>query len=399
MVVVGAGLGGLRTAEQLRAKGFRGELVIVGDEEHRPYTRPPLSKELLAGTMSPPDVAFDVRADLGAHWRLGTGVAAARLDERVVVLEDGEELGYDGLVIATGVRPRRLPVPGPEADRFTLRNLAHSLALRRRLRAGVRLCVIGAGFIGCEVAATARRLGAEVTVIAPESVPMERPLGREFGGVLRELHESRGVRFMLGHEVSAFEAGSAGREVVLSDGCRVPFDVAVEAVGSVPAVEWLAGNGLDLSDGVACDGRLRVQGRREVVAVGDVARFPNALFGGPASRVEHWNIPVETARRAAATLVAGLTGSEQEPAHFGPLPAFWSNQFDTRLQSYGAPWLGAADVRLLDGDWTRAAEPIMAGYHRDGELVGVVGTAPPRSFIPHRTAILAAAKKTMRRTP
>lgn len=359
IVVVGASLGGLRAAEQLRAAGFRGDLVVIGDETHPPYNRPPLSKEVLAGEVSFGAVAFRMRPSVAdVTWRLGHRVVSADLSGRTLRLEDGEEIAYDGLVVATGLRPRRLPLPGAEGRRHVVRTLDDASRLRAALRPGVRVAVIGAGFIGCEVAATARSLGADVTVIAPEDEPMLRPLGLALGAELRRRHEERGVEFRLGRVPSAFTAEG----VSLAGGGDVRADVIVEAVGSAPCVEWLDGNGLDLTDGVLCDEALRVEGRPDVVAVGDVARFPNPRYDDVPRRVEHWSIPTDTAKRAAR----GLLGIDA-PA-FAPLPSFWSDQYDMRLQSFGAPALGD-DIRVLEGDLGGEAA---VGYHLDGRLVGVV---------------------------
>jgi 3-phenylpropionate/trans-cinnamate dioxygenase ferredoxin reductase subunit len=233
------------------------------------------------------------------------------------------------------------------------------------LTAGCRVVIVGAGFIGCEVAATASALGAEVTVVAPEAVPMERPLGQLLGTDLRIRHEEHGVRFQLGVVPTAYPPGG----VALSDGRTLPADVVVEAVGCVPNVEWLAGNGLDLSDGVCCDAWLRVAGRADVVACGDVARFPNALVDDVPRRVEHWTMATDTARRAGASLASHLTGAPPPDARFAPLPSFWSDQHGLRIQSFGTLGLGLGDVRVLEG---RLGGEVVVGYHRGGELIGVV---------------------------
>lgn len=398
IVVAGASMGGLRAAEQLRAAGWTGEVTVVGDEPHMPYNRPPLSKDVLAGratfeslALTPKAVAADV------EWRLGTKVAAARLAERTLVLADGARLDYDGLVVATGVRPRRLRCPGPLAGRHTVRTLADAQGLREELtRPGVRVVVVGAGFIGCEVAATAVGLGvAEVTVVDPLPLPMMGPLGELLARALLRRHEERGVRFALGVGVSGFEAGTdrgpggaRATGVRLADGRLLAADVVVESVGSVANVEWLDGNGLDLSDGVLTDGRLRVGGRPEVRAVGDVARFPNARYDSVPRRVEHWSIPADSARHAAKDLVAHLAGDPRESAPFAPLPTFWSDQHEFRLQSFGAPTLGLADVRVLDGD---PEADLVVGYHVDDRLVGVValgGHATALSAARHRAELL-----------
>ncbi|MGQ4386700.1 NAD(P)/FAD-dependent oxidoreductase [Streptomyces sp. SAS_270] len=372
IVVAGASMGGLRAAEQLRAAGWTGAITVVGDEPHMPYNRPPLSKEVLAGKAPFESLAFTPKAAASdVEWRLGTKLVAARLDERIVELDDGGTIEYDGLVAATGMRPRRLQCPGPFAGRHTVRTLADAQGLRDELtRPGVRVVVVGAGFIGCEVAATAVGLGVrEVTVVDPLALPMVAPLGELLGRALLKRHQERGVRFALGAGVAAFEGGERVSGVVLSDGTVLPADLVVESVGSIANVEWLEGNGLDLSDGVLTDAQLRVGGRPEAFAVGDVARFPNARYGGIPRRVEHWSIPTDTAKHAAKALVAHLAGRDEELAAFAPLPTFWSDQHEFRLQSFGAPALGKDDVRILDGD---PEGDVLVGYHTAGRLVGVV---------------------------
>ncbi|WP_329260398.1 NAD(P)/FAD-dependent oxidoreductase [Streptomyces pseudovenezuelae] len=366
IVVAGASMGGLRAAEQLRAAGWTGRITVVGDEPHMPYNRPPLSKEVLAGRAPFASLAFTPKASAAdVEWRLGARIVASRLAERTVSLDDGSVLPYDGLVVATGMRPRRLGCPGPLTGRHTVRTIDDAQGLRDELtRPGARVVVVGAGFIGCEVAATAVALGvAEVTVVDPLPLPMVGPLGELLGRALLKRHEERGVRFALGTGVAGFAGEDRVTGVVLSDGTVLEADVVVESVGSVANTEWLDGNGLDLSDGVLTDGLLRVGGRPEVVAVGDVARFPNARYDGVPRRVEHWSIPTDTAKHAARTLV----GTEQAP--FAPLPTFWSDQHEFRLQSFGAPALGKDDVRILDGD---PEGDVLVGYHTGGRLVGVV---------------------------
>ncbi|MBC9724200.1 FAD-dependent oxidoreductase [Streptomyces sp. TRM68367] len=377
IVVAGASMAGLRAAEQLRAAGWTGAITVIGDEPHMPYNRPPLSKEVLAGKAPFESLALRRRASVAdVEWRLGTRVAAARLAERTVELDDGSALPYDGLVVATGMRPRRLRCPGPLAGRHTVRTLDDAQALRGALtRPGARVVVVGAGFIGCEVAATAVALGvAEVTVVDPLPLPLAGPLGELLGSALLRRHEQRGVRFALGTGVAGFEGGDHVTGVVLDDGRVLAADVVVESVGSVANTEWLDGNGLDLTDGVRTDEQLRAGGRPDVVAVGDVARFPNARYDGVPRRVEHWSIPADTAKHAAKVLVGHLAGAGPELAPFAPLPTFWSDQHDFRLQSFGAPGLGLADVRVMDG---YPDGDVLAGYHAGGQLVGVVALGGP----------------------
>lgn len=387
IAVVGASLGGLRAAEQLRAAGWRGRITLYGDEPHLPYNRPPLTKEVLAGRA--PATATELRrrpSVADAEWRLGTAVTAADLGARTLTLADGTVHPYEGLVAATGVRPRRLPLPGGP-PRHVVRTLEHSAALAARLTVGARVLVIGSGFIGCEVAATARTAGCAVTVVAPEAEPMLLALGTGLARALRRRHEARGVRFRMGRLATALTPAGA----VLDDGTEVTADVLVEAVGSLPNTEWLAATeGIDLTDGVLCDAHLRIGGLPHAVAVGDVARFPNPRYGPHARRVEHWSMPGDTARHAARTLVAALTGAVRDPAPCAPLPSFWSDQFELRLQSFGHPAL-ADRCELLAGDPDSADGDLLYAYHRGRRLIGVAALGGPGAVAAagrHRAALL-----------
>ncbi|MGZ4611539.1 MAG: NAD(P)/FAD-dependent oxidoreductase [Actinomycetes bacterium] len=399
VVVVGGGLGGLRAAEQLRAAGHAGEIVVVGDETHLPYNRPPLSKEGLATGLDHATVAFARKASVeDVTWRLGETVVGADLGAQAVRLADGAELAYDGVVLATGVSARRLSLDAPTAWRHVVRTLDDAVRLRRELLPGTRLAVVGAGFIGCEVAATARVLGCEVDVVDPLPVPLLRPLGAVLGGELRRRHEEQGVRFHLGRTIARIEGRSAAdgpARVVLDDGSDLPATVVVEAVGSVPNVGWLEGNRLDLADGVRCDNGMRaVRGVaqddpvRTAVVVGDIARFPNPLFDEVPRRVEHWNFPTETAKRAARVLAAELAAGPGGPDPLEALPAFWSDQYDIRLQSFGLPGRGGDDIRLLEGELSGEC---VVGYHRDGVLVGVVFLGLASRFGHYRSQVAARA--------
>lgn len=386
VVVVGASLGGLRAAEQLRAQGFSGRLVVIGDEPHMPYNRPPLSKESLLG--SEPGVtaeqlaaglAFRPRSSAtGIEWVLGTPVASADLGARTVTLADGTSYAYDALVVATGLRPRRLPAVVPSAGRHTVRTAADAAGLRREIRPGARAVVVGGGFIGCETASTLDSLGCDVAVVEPLPVPMVRGVGHDVGAALLAHHRAAGVRFITGQGVDELVGGDAVQGVLLDDGTLLDADVVVESVGSHCNVEWLAGNGLDLSDGLLCDNDLRVEGRPDVVAVGDIARFPNPRYDDVPRRVEHWSIPTDTARRAAATLVAHLDGGEPPAEPFAPLPSFWSDQFGLRLQSFGAPGL-ADSLEVVEGDLARLDDGAAVLYRRDDRVVGVLLVNVPAS--------------------
>jgi 3-phenylpropionate/trans-cinnamate dioxygenase ferredoxin reductase subunit len=438
VAVVGAGLGGLRVAEQLRAAGHDGPVTVVGAEAHLPYNRPPLSKELLAHELLPgiagddaagsgdddlaalhQRVAFRRRASVAdVTFRLGAAVTAADPASGTLTLASGDTLRFDGLVAATGLRPRRLSVPGPSgpgSGRHVLRTLDDAAGLRAALRALLRqagagavpasvelpaaddlspprVVVVGAGFVGCEVACTARSLGCQVTVVEPAGPPMLRVLGGELAAAVQASHERSGIGFVTGRAVTAFAGHDRVTGVVLDDGAALPAGLVVEAIGSAPNTGWLAGAGLDLSDGVLCDNNLAAVGGTRpgalVAAVGDVARFPNPLFDDVPRRVEHWSMPTETARRAAATVRAKLAGDPLDPNPFRPLPSFWSDQGELRMWSFGAPGL-ADDVVIAEGDLRDPARGLLATYRRGGRLVGSVAVnLPPLRHRELREALL-----------
>jgi 3-phenylpropionate/trans-cinnamate dioxygenase ferredoxin reductase subunit len=452
VAVVGAGLGGLRAAEQLRAAGHAGPITVIGAEPHMPYNRPPLSKELLAHELADADatpgadaddltalhqrVAFRHRASVAdVAFRLGVPVTAADLGAGELALADGSTVRFDGLVAAAGLRPRHLNVPGPAgpgSGRHVLRTLDDCASLRAGLRAALagpapagpapagaaagaegfrrpRVVVVGGGFVGCEVACTTLSLGCDVTVVEPVGPPMLRVLGDQVAKAIQRAHEQAGITFVIGQSVIAYAGQDRVAGVVLAGGTDpgsahasgrlalagavLPADLVVEAIGSIPNTEWLTGNGLDLTDGLLCDNTLSAVADAHpgapVTAVGDVARFPNPLFDDVPRRVEHWSMPTDTARRAAATLQARLEGSQVDPHSFRPLPYFWSDQGDLRLQSFGSPQL-ADDVAIAEGDLGDLDQGLLATYHRRGRLVGSLAVnLPPSRYRELRAALLA----------
>ena len=357
--------------------------MVVGAEEHPPYNRPPLTKDALRNGVDLPRLAFPQRPSTDdVEWRLGTTVLAADLTRRTVALDDGDVLGYAGLVIATGVRSRRLNIGHP------VRTVEDAAALRDRLVPGARVVIVGAGFIGCEIACTATLLGCRVTVVEPLQLPLISPAGALVGLEIRRRHEQRGVTFRLGRKVVATNDHS----VELDDGSVLPADVVVEAVGSIANTEWLENQGLDLVDGVLCDGDMHPVtaggARLDVVAIGDVARFPVPMFGDEPRRIEHWTMPTDTAGHAARSLIAGLTGARPDGPPFAPVPSFWSDQWGTRIQCFGLPGLGRDDVRVLEGD---LADEAVVGFHRDGRLVAVVLFGMGRRMMAYRQQLVEAA--------
>jgi 3-phenylpropionate/trans-cinnamate dioxygenase ferredoxin reductase component len=383
VLVVGASLAGLRCAEAVRKAGYTGELVVVGSEPHMPYNRPPLTKEQLGEVISPEWLRPN-RAAADVVWRLGQTAAAADLATRTVRLASGELIGWRGLVVATGLRPRHLDLAGPVTGRHVIRSFENANKVRFATAGARSLVIIGAGFIGCEVAALAAKSGISTHVVAPEAVPIERPLGKLLGSEIRRRLELLGIQFHLGTIPVQFCGDDRVRSVILADSTELAADVVLEAVGSVPNVEWLSDNGFDLSDGVLCDANLRVGGRADVVACGDVARFPNLRFDAVPRRVEHWMMAIDTAKRAGQVLARHLTGADVPEDTFAPVPSFWSDQDSTRIQSFGSPDLGAEDVRILEGELD---DDVAVGYHREGELVGVVLLGMQGRYMHYRRAV------------
>ncbi|MFD8730087.1 NAD(P)/FAD-dependent oxidoreductase [Streptomyces sp. NPDC059611] len=388
VVIVGASLAGLRAATTLRAEGFTGNLTLVGAEPHAPYDRPPLSKKFLTAP-APADTGLPVPDGLGARWLLGR--AAVRLDpySRIVTLADGTRLPYDGLLIATGATARSGATagePGRGQGVFTLRGRDDAMALRAALLPARRLLVVGAGFLGGEVAAAGRALGLHVTLVEAAAVPLERAIGAEAGAFVGMLHREAGIDLRTGTTVAEYRTGPDGTlgAARLAGGRLVAADVAVLALGAAPATGWLAGSGIEAADGVRTDSRLRalfpdggvVPG---VVAAGDAARVPQPLADGAAPALGHWSGAVEQAAAAARTL---LLGDAAPP--FAEVPSFWSDVHGVRLRSVGLPALAdTAKVHECD----RAARRLEVSYHREGRLTGALTIGRTSRLAPYRRTL------------
>jgi len=377
VVVVGASLAGLRAAEQVRAAGFGGDVTIVGEEPHLPYDRPPLSKRLLSGEWEPDRIALrkpDDMSSLDVTWR--TGVAATGLDVEghSVSLSDGTNLSYDGLLITTGAAPRRLPGQEQHAHVHELRTIDDAMTLRDELGSGDRrVVVIGAGFIGLEVAATARQLGNDVLVLEAGPAPMMRALGAEMGSAVALVHTDHGVNISCAIGVSGFERHA----VLLDDGGREPAELVVVGVGVEPNTGWLEGSGLQIDNGVVCRSDLNV-GVPHVYAAGDVARWHNRLFD-ETMRVEHWTNAAEQGAAAAANLLAEAAG--EPTTDYAPVPFFWSEQYDRRIQFLGH--VASDDDAVIVGG-SIDDRKFAALYGRNGRLQGVLGVNMPRMVMPFR---------------
>ncbi|HEX7354429.1 MAG TPA: FAD/NAD(P)-binding oxidoreductase [Mycobacteriales bacterium] len=359
VVVVGAGLGGIKTAEALRTGDFAGSITMVGAERHEPYDRPPLSKHVLRGEREPVPLAQPhVFGDLDVDLRLAT--AAVGLEDGAVVLDTGERLAYDRLVVATGAVVKTVPVVPAVVGVHYLRTLDDCRALAADLRAGARLVVVGGGFIGCEVAASARSLGVEVTIVEPQPAPLIGAVGPEIAALVAAVHEEHGTTVLAGTGVAGLDGDDRVSGVVLDNGRTLPADVVVVGVGVRPATDWLTGSGLTIDDGVVVDEHLRTDSP-DVYAVGDAARWYDVQLGRH-TRAEHWTNTTEMAEVAAANMLGA------DDVH-SPVPYFWSDQYDVKIQSLG--WLAEADeVRLLT---VGAKGRRVAVYGRQGGLWGVLG--------------------------
>lgn len=387
ITVVGASLAGLYAARELRAQGFDGRLVIIGDEPHQPYDRPPLSKDFLTGKADENQLALsdgEETAELAAEWLLG--VRARGLDPRgrTVVIEDGRTVASDGVVIATGASARRLP-GAPPAGVHTLRTLDDARALRAELAIGPqRVVVIGGGFIGAETASSCVALGHDVTVVEAAPLPLVPQLGADMAAVCAGMHARGGAELVTGTGVAGLHGGTTGpagpvgsvTAVELADGRILPADVVVVGIGAVPNTGWLAGSTLALADGVLCDDGC-VTGLAHVVAVGDVARVGGA-------RAEHWTSATEQPRVAVGNLLAGHTAETLRP-----LPYFWSDQYGSRIQFAGRRHADDT-VRILEGAPEDGS--FLAAYEREGRTTAVLAVDRPRPFMRMRRELRSGAE-------
>ncbi|GEP39153.1 pyridine nucleotide-disulfide oxidoreductase [Nocardioides psychrotolerans] len=387
LLVVGASLAGHAAARALRGAGFDGDVVMIGDERHRPYDRPPLSKGFLAGTTSVEDLSLeDHDGDLGLDWRLGVRAVALDPGTRTVTLADGDTLTGDAVVIATGSRARTLPpgLGGEQRGVHTLRTLDDAVALRAELLPGARLVLVGAGFVGAEIAATARTLGLDVTLVEAAAGPLAGPLGSEVGAMVARLHAAHGVPLLCGTPVARLTGRTRVEGVELADGRHLPADVVVVGIGSVASVDWLAGSGLDLAGptgGLGCDA-VGFTGAPGVYGVGDCSAWHDAVCGAQ-HRVEHWTDSHERPRRAVDALLAGAGAGVAAPL---PAPYFWSEQYGVHIQFAGHRF-GDETVTIEAGSPETC--DVLAVYRRGGKATAVLGMNQPRLFGRLRRSLVA----------
>ena len=386
VVIVGGGLAAARTAEQLRKSGYVEPVTIVSDEQHLPYDRPPLSKDVLHDSgRGIGDVTLkpaEFYADNDIALRLGAAAQSVDTAAKTLTLTDGFVLDYDDLVIATGLEPKRIP-SFPDLDGIrVLRSFDEAVALREHAASARRAVIIGAGFIGCEVAASLRKLGVEVVLVEPQPAPLAGVLGEQIGELVARLHRGEGVDVRTGvgvAEVRGSEDPGAATVVgvILSDGSELDADLVVVGIGSRPATDWLVGSGVTLDNGVICDEVGRTSDPH-VWALGDVASWRDP--DGHQVRVEHWSNVAEQAR----VMVPAMLGLEV-PA-LVVVPYFWSDQYDVKIQCLGEPRAGDV-VHIVDDDGRK----FLAYYERDGALVGVVGGGMPGKVMKARAKVAAGA--------
>lgn len=384
VVIVGAGLAGLRTAERLRREGYDGALALVGAEEHLPYDRPPLSKALLTapGPISPPLLRAAERYDeLDVELRTGVRASALDADTRTVTLSDRSTLRGDHVVIATGLVAREVPGWSGARGVHTLRSYEDCVGLRHAVAGARHATVVGAGVLGTEIAAALRTRGLEVDVVDPLPQPLCRAVGEEVGAFVGELHRDRGVRLHLGRGVAGVEQAAAGepRAVVLDDGTRWETDLLVAAIGGAPDVGWLHGSGLAVADGVVvgADGAASAPG---VWAVGDVASLPGPRGGRV--RLEHWTAAGDLAATVARNILADLRGEPRRD--HTEVPYLWTDQYDTKVQCLGLPAPGD-EVVVLTGSYADGA--FLAAYVEDGRVRAVAGAGLPGPLMRCRAAV------------
>lgn len=386
VVIVGASLAGLRGAETLRAEGHRGPIVMVGAEPHMPYDRPPLSKQLLAGTwgldrvvLRPPEKIEALSVDL----RLGRRATGIDLEGHTVTLDDGSRLNYDGALLATGAQPRTLADADGVGGVHTLRTLDDCQALAgATAEPSTPLVVIGAGFIGAEVAATCRGRGLPVTVLEALPVPLARVLGEQMGGACAALQREHGVDLRTGASVSGLDTDDSGhvRAVRLAGGDAVEASVVVVGIGVLPTTAWLEGSGLSIDDGVMARSTLHVEGDGDgvddVVVAGDMARWFDVGLGAH-RRIEHWTNAAEQGAHAARSLMAGCNAAFPYDA----VPYFWSDQYDVKIQVIGHP---GPDDEVVVVDGSVDSGRFVALYGRGGRLAAALGFGRPRQLMGYR---------------
>ncbi|GAA1074001.1 MULTISPECIES: NAD(P)/FAD-dependent oxidoreductase [Pseudonocardia] len=386
LVVVGASLAGIRAVESARRAGHTGRITLVGAERHLPYDRPPLSKAFLDDTgEEPADPRYrteeHLRDELGVELRLGSPATSLDTGATLVGIGDGSEVSYDALVVATGGAARMLPGTEHLTGVHALRTWDDALAVRSALDAGARTVVIGAGFIGSEVASSARKRGLSATIVETLPVPLVRSVGEDMGTACADLHREHGTDLRCGETVDGLESSADGAVtgVRLGSGEVVPADLVVVGIGVSPCTEWLAGSGVELHErdrGVVADATLRAADG--VYAAGDVVHFPNHLFDGEVMRLEHWTTAAEQGALAAKNALDPANATE-----LGTVPYFWSDWYSSRIQFVGRP--AADEIRVVSSEL--GDDRFLALYRRGDRLVGTITIDRPTQIMKYKRLI------------
>lgn len=386
LVVVGASLAGIRAVESARRAGHTGRITLVGAERHLPYDRPPLSKAFLDDTgEEPADPRYrteeHLRDELGVELRLGSPATSLDTGATLVGIGDGSEVSYDALVVATGGAARMLPGTEHLTGVHALRTWDDALAVRSALDAGARTVVIGAGFIGSEVASSARKRGLSATIVETLPVPLVRSVGEDMGTACADLHREHGTDLRCGETVDGLESSADGAVtgVRLGSGEVVPADLVVVGIGVSPCTDWLAGSGVELHErdrGVVADATLRAADG--VYAAGDVVHFPNHLFDGEVMRLEHWTTAAEQGALAAKNALDPANATE-----LGTVPYFWSDWYSSRIQFVGRP--AADEIRVVSSEL--GDDRFLALYRRGDRLVGTITIDRPTQIMKYKRLI------------
>lgn len=385
IVIAGASLAGIRAATAARRAGFKGRLTLIGAENHLPYDRPPLSKQILLGAWEAPRTQLVTDAELAKldlDLRLGRRAVGLDTAARRLALDDGQAVDYDALIIATGAAPRTIPGTPKLDGIFTLRTIEDSIAIRDRMRKGARTVVVGAGFIGAEVAAAALQRGLDVTIVEPLSQPLERALGARVGEVAGRRLRDEGAEMRMGLTVAGFEGDGRVERVLISDGSSVDADLVIVGIGVRPETGWLESSGIALNDGVVCDAYLQTSAAG-VYAAGDVCRWYNPLYGEE-MRVEHWTCAVEQGMAAARNIVGG----PEKAKPYAPVPYVWSDQFDLSIMYVGH---ATADDDLVIKHGSLEEGQFVGLYGRNGRLAAAVSFNRPRELGDYRRMIADGA--------
>jgi len=379
IVVVGGSVAGLRAVETLRLEGFEGAVTLVCGEPHLPYDRPPLTKQILTGEINAEQLCYRDHQWFernAVDLCLGTPASALDISTGRVHL-GSNSIPFDGLIVATGARPKSFSPRSSLRGISTLRTVDDALAIKERMLPGVRMILVGAGFIGSEIASSAAACGVQVTIVELAEAAMIRAVGPKLGRILAGLHDEVGVNAVCNARVTGFGGKGSVEAVMLDGGWELPADIVVVGIGVDPNCEWLIGSGLRIEDGLACDRTLNA-GPRNVYGAGDVVSWPNEWWGG-VMRGQQWLVAADQGKHAARNLLAG----HERATPFSTIPYFWTDQYGCRVQAAGRTDLGQL-IAVAGGHRQR---PFIGVYRHNGKLTGVVTINAPKAFAALRTCL------------